>query len=233
LEERRIYLSSVGINMAKKPDEPLFVEPEFNEKDFLETEKERAKSTIVVFLIGALLGILSGYLDLLGYAYISVLLIIVFILFIARILQKMNIRIPKRTSHKFYTYAVLFFSWLIFWIIFLNAPFHTLTGPQFTNLEYNDSGVWTAVPNHSGTYSVSAGRISYKMYAYYIHPLNNSNVYLNYTPAGGTSSTPISSNLHNNYLYFNLTGTAGTTYDLYIDWHSNGKSGSDELVISA
>ena len=76
--------------MAKKPDEPLFVEPEFNEREFLETEKERAKSTIVVFLIGALLGILSGYLDLLGYAYISVLLIIVFILFIARILQNMS-----------------------------------------------------------------------------------------------------------------------------------------------
>jgi len=222
----------VGLDMAKKPDEPLFVEPEFNEKEFLETEKERAKSTIVVFLIGALLGILSGYLDLLGYAYISVLLIIVFILFIARILQKMNIRIPKRTSHKFYTYAVLFFSWLIFWIIFLNAPFHTLTGPQFTNLEYDNSGTWTAVQTHSGTYSISAGSTNYKMYAYYIHPLTNSNVSLDYTPAGGTSSTPISSNLHNNYLYFNLTGTAGTTYDVFIDWHSYGKSGTDELVIS-
>ena len=218
--------------MAKKPDEPLFVEPEFNEREFLETEKERAKSTIVVFIIGALLGIFSGYLDLLGYAYISVLLIIVFIIFIARILQKMNIRIPKRTSHKLYTYAVLFFSWLIFWIIFLNAPFHTLTGPQFTNLEYNNSGTWTAVSSHGGVYSISTGPISYKIYAYYIHPLNNSNVYVNYTPAGGTSLTPISSNLHNNYLYFNLTGTAGTTYDIYLDWNSYGRSGSDELVIS-
>ena len=218
--------------MAKKPEEPLFVEPEFNEREFLETEKERAKSTIVVFLIGALLGILSGYLDLLGYVYISVLLIIVFILFIARILQKMNIRIPKRTSHKFYTYAVLFFSWLIFWIIFLNAPFHTLTGPQFTNLEYNNLGTWTVVPTHSGTYSVSAGRTSYKIYAYYIHPLSNSNVSLDYINAGGTTSNPISSNLQNNYLYFNLTGTAGTTYDVFIDWHYYGKTGTDELVIS-
>lgn len=219
--------------MAKKPDEPLFVEPEFNEREFLETEKERAKSTIVVFIIGALLGIFSGYLDLLGYAYISVLLIFVFIIFIAKILLKMNIRIPKRTSHKLYTYAVLFFSWLIFWIIFLNAPFHTLTGPQFTSLEYKDSsGSWTAVASHNGVYSVSAGTISYKMYAYYIHPLNNSNVYVNYTPAGGTSSTSLSSNLHDNYLYFNLTGTAGTTYDVYLNWHSYGKSGTEEFVIS-
>ncbi|WP_393971036.1 hypothetical protein OXIME_001286 [Oxyplasma meridianum] len=217
--------------MAKKPEEPLFVEPEFNEREFLETEKDRAKSTIVVFLIGALLGILSAYLDLLGYAYLSVLLIIVFILFIAKMLQAMNIRIPKRTSHKFYTYAVLFFSWLIFWIIFLNAPFHTLTGPQFTSLEYDNSGTWTAVPNHSGTYNVPSGPVSYKMYAYYIHPFN---VTMNYVPAGGTSPISISSNLHNNYLYFNLTGNAGTTYDVYIHWYSNSnvKQTPFELTIS-
>ncbi len=220
--------------MAKKPDEPLFVEPEFNEREFLETEKERAKSTIVVFIIGALLGIFSGYLDLLGYAYISVLLIIVFIIFIARILQKMNIRIPKRTSHKLYTYAVLFFSWLIFWIIFLNAPFHTLTGPQFTNLEYNSSGTWTAVQYHNGVYSVSPGTLDYKIYAYYIQPLSNSNISVNYSIAGGSNLPPVNYHIQSNYLYFNLSEVdAGTTYDVFLHWNSYGKSGTDELVISA
>ena len=50
--------------MAKDKDQEIFVEPEFIEKDFLQSEKERAKSTIVMFLLAVALGLFSGYLFL-------------------------------------------------------------------------------------------------------------------------------------------------------------------------
>ena len=44
------------LRLFKDKDQEIFVEPEFIEKDFLQSEKERAKSTIVMFLLAAVLG---------------------------------------------------------------------------------------------------------------------------------------------------------------------------------
>ena len=52
---------------AKENKEPIFVEPEFDEKEFLIDERNRARSTLMVIAMAALLGLASGYMEIEGY----------------------------------------------------------------------------------------------------------------------------------------------------------------------
>ncbi|MGC8496890.1 MAG: hypothetical protein ACP5NL_02680 [Thermoplasmata archaeon] len=107
--------------MVKDKEELEFVEPEFNEKDFLIHEIEKGKATIVVFLLGLGIGFLSGYLEFVGLGVLSVLLGIAAIFLINPLYNSLNIKTDRRTKTiNVFIYLIL---WLIFWIVSINPPF--------------------------------------------------------------------------------------------------------------
>jgi hypothetical protein len=107
--------------MVKDKEEPEFVEPEFDEKNFLIQEIEKGKATIVVFLLGLGIGFLSGFLESIGLAVLSVLLGIAAIFLINPIYNSLNIKTDRRTKTiNIFIYLIL---WLTFWIVSLNPPF--------------------------------------------------------------------------------------------------------------
>lgn len=200
--------------MAKPKETTLFEEPEFDEREYIYFEKERAKAIVVVFVIGALLGFLSGYLQILGFWYFSVLIIFVFLLFLRHILSALKIKIPKKFTQKFLVGAEFFLTWLVFWIIFLNPPLNIVSGPQISDLQtYNTQTLQWANVSQSpiGVYHVSTGPHSFRLYTYYKTPI--SQVSLSYSQAGSTPTT-LSTNYNGNYIYFNLSGSYAAQYNL-------------------
>ncbi len=219
--------------MPKKKDEPLFVEPEFDERQFIYEEKERAKAIIVVFVIGALIGLLSGYFSLLGVWYYSILLLFVFLLFLRFILNGLRVEIPKRTSHRILMGGEFILTWLVFWILFLNPPIHVASGPQISDLQVQDSsGTWVnAHMQSSNVFQIAPTESSLRMHVSYKYEITS--IAVTQAPPGNPGNTQsVSSNYVGNYLYFNLTGTSTTTLLVTITAHSTEKSNTYSFTLN-
>ncbi|KAA8922768.1 hypothetical protein [Thermoplasma sp.] len=188
--------------MPKENEEPLVKIPEFDERKFLFDEKERAKSIVVIFIIGAIIGSISGYLQLIGYWYLSLILILVVLLFSEYILKGLGVQVSKKTSHRILLVGEFLLTWLVFWILVLNPPLNHVSGPEIANLQIASNGVWTSLAEKSGVYDVPIGSISLRVYMYAY-----SGVVYYKVMAYEAGSTPavIPSHLNNNYVYFNLT----------------------------
>ena len=194
--------------MAKEKAPPVFEEPEFDEKEYIRFERERAKSIIVIFIIGAILGLGSGYLEIIGLWYVSVLIIFVFLLFRGRILEALHIEVPKRASHKILVGGEFILTWLIFWIIFLNPPLHVASGPQISDLQVYQSGQWNDMSAATGNiYQIQQIQInsSLRLYTYYGAGIQN--VSITYAQATSPSLISALSGVHyaGNHIYFNVT----------------------------
>lgn len=214
--------------MAKVKDEPLFVEPEFDEREFIRNEKERAKSIIVVFIIGAILGGLSGYFNIIGLWYFSVLIIFIFLLFLKFILNALRIEMPKKASHKLFLGGEFILTWLLFWILILNPPAHVLSGPQISGLQFDaGGGNWTAVSEPSlNVYNLPVTDHSVRLYVNYKYPITS--VSITESQAGSTASpTTLPSHLSGSYVYFNLSGSTGTQNAKIITVTANSDHGSN------
>ncbi len=191
--------------MAKDKDQEIFVEPEFIEKDFLQSEKERAKSTIVMFLLAAVLGLFSGYLFLIGIWYVGLLLMFLFIISFKRLVQALHLKMPQRGSQVFILVMVFILTWIIFWTISLNPPVSSVGGPQVSSIQvYNPQiSSWSSLAESNGIYHYSItqnGVLSMRLYISYITTINNVTITVS---SGGSSASPVVFNYYNNYAYFN------------------------------
>jgi hypothetical protein len=186
--------------MAKQKSEPIFEEPEFDEREYLEGEKERAKTLVVAFVIGAVLGLLSGYIYVLGYGYLDILLIIVFLALLKQILSALKLTLPKRTWHWFLVGAEFLLTIIIFWTIFINPPITTVSNIQISPLYYNDNGSWVKLSESNGQYQVSPSLsvFSFKVYVNYNSPITNVTV-------SSTALINQSYSRSSHYEYFNVT----------------------------
>ncbi|MCL4345326.1 MAG: hypothetical protein M1375_01375 [Candidatus Thermoplasmatota archaeon] len=138
--------------MAKpKNDAPIFVEPEFNEKTYIREERDRAKSTILVFLLGIGSGLLEGFLQLEGLYYLSALLLLFLMYALFRLLKMMGLRVPERNSHKFYMIMVLLLTSILFWSVALNPPLSVNTSPSLS-LEIMEGGKYISVGQSNGEF---------------------------------------------------------------------------------
>ena len=167
--------------MAKDKDQEIFVEPEFIEKDFLQSEKERAKSTIVMFLLAVALGLFSGYLFLIGIWYVGLLLMFLFIISFKRIIQALHLKMPQRGSQVFILVMVFILTWIVFWTVSLNPPVSSVGGPQVSSIQvYNpQTSSWSALAQSNGIYHYSItqnGVLSMRIYVSYITTINNVNI---------------------------------------------------------
>ena len=143
---------NISRKMAKnKTDEPVFVEPEFNEREYIVEEKERAKTTVFVFILGILSGLLEGFLEMNGLYYLSILLFILTLLGLFKILPLLKLRIPTRNSHKFYLFMMVLLTSILFWSVALNPPISVNTQPALSLQQYS-SNSWISVNQSGGNY---------------------------------------------------------------------------------
>ncbi|MHB1709373.1 MAG: hypothetical protein ACYCT2_07865 [Thermoplasmataceae archaeon] len=217
--------------MVKPKAEPIFEEPEFDEREYLEGEKERAKTMIVTFVIGAFLGLFAGYIYLLGYGYLDILLIFVFIIFIKQILKGLGLTLPKRTWHWILVGGEFLLTVIIFWTIFINPPITTVSSIQISGLQYENSSGWVSPATTSNINVLgSPGSYSMRVYVNYNSPILNVTV---------TASSLTVVNQHYNsfthFDYFNLSAiSSATTYTVTITaMAENNVSSSAGFIIEA
>ena len=209
--------------MAKDKDQEVFVEPEFNEKEFLEYEKERAKATVVIFLIAAVLGLLSGYFFIIGIWYVGVLIVLGILVYFRKVFTALHLKLPQRNTHVFLLVMVFFLTWIIFWTIFLNPPISNIAGPQISNIQvFKSDGKWASLNETNGIYAFPIPHnndpISFRVYVSYIGSIQN--VSVSYSTAGGSPIT-LTSNYYDSYVYFNET-VSTATYDFTVSVLSHG-----------
>ncbi len=217
--------------MVKPKAEPIFEEPEFDEREYLEGEKERAKTMIVTFVIGAFLGLFAGYIYILGYGYLDILLIFVFIIFIKQILKGLGLTLPKRTWHWVLVGGEFLLTVIIFWTIFINPPITTVSSIQISGLQYNSSGSWIS-PATTSNINILGSPGSYSMRAYVNYNSPISNVTVTASPLTVVNEH-YSSLTH--YEYFNLSAiSSATTYTVTITaMAENNVSSSQNFIIEA
>ncbi|MEM0158029.1 MAG: hypothetical protein QW812_00765 [Thermoplasmataceae archaeon] len=219
--------------MAKNKDEPLFEEPEFDEREYIESEKERAKAIIFIFIIGAVIGLLSGYFQILGYTYISVILMLVFLVILSRVLKLLGVKLSARASHRIINYGEYILTWMLFWIVFLNPPIHTVSPPQIVGIQVLDlSGTYHNLTSSNQYDFINSytGSKEYVVFLSYRYPIQTAT--LNYSTSGNPTITPLSSHLVGSTLYFNLTWQISTLYNLDMYWSGGNHSGNLHFSIS-
>lgn len=205
--------------MPKPKNEPVFVEPEFSEEQFLRYERDRAKTTIVAFLLAIGSGFLEGYLQIIGLYYVSVLLFIFLFVGLAKILGYLKLPLPVRNSHKFYLFMVFLLASILFWSMALNPPVSLNTSPVLS-MQYDHNGTWTTINSSKGDYECS----------YHTSPFDlrnaisyNKNVIL-VSLTSSVKNSVMSHNQTGDYVYMHMAPEGvGTTLVLTTELESHGK----------
>ncbi|MCL4337139.1 MAG: hypothetical protein M1129_02390 [Candidatus Thermoplasmatota archaeon] len=213
--------------MAKPKENTLFEEPEFDEKEFLTIERDRGIGIIVIFVIGALSGVLAGYLQIQGYVYLSVLVMLAVLLVLTRILKTLGIKVSDKASHRIINYGMYIFTWLLFWIILLNPPLNVVSSPQIHTFQVDQNGTWTNLTtfNSTGDYSGLVGTNQYSIHLTYRYAFQPGTLYYKQ----GSSDVNVKYTGGPGYLNFTLTSSYGNAYNFYLDWSSNASSNPHPL----
>lgn len=237
--------------MAKDSEEQLLDLPDFDEREFLKSERNRAKAVVYFFLIGAGLGLLSGYLFVAHMWYFALLLIFVFLVFLRFIMEALGLEMPKTGGQRVFLVMELVLTWLVFWILFLNPPLSVVSDVQVSNIQVNENGSWVALKETgNNVYPWYIGDKSYNVTVSYAHPFTvtyvNETLYSSTASGNVISKGPISVNLNTvtvnelkSYLYFSIssgfTPNSGQYLDIQITAVSNGVShtSSFQLVLAA
>ena len=224
--------------MAKPKEEPVFEIPEFDETDFIRKERERAKAIILIFIMGLLTGFLAGYLQLLGYTDLSVIIMLVVLVFLGKILRFLKVKVSERTSHKFLNGAMYVLTWMLFWIVFLNPPLHIVSAPQISQADMHVDGKLVGLTQSSVNNFVTSSSLPGGTYSY---QLNLSSRYtftvssLDYRPASASSYAPLSSEhfyASNDTLTFSLTSSPSNEYYFQMHWSGDNRNGTVDFTIS-
>ncbi len=109
--------------------------PEFDEKKFKETERRKAKASMASFLFGILIAIISVVLWIHMDKSIRWPLVFLFAMasigFLAKILQFLKIDISSFSKKEWLSsISFYFFTWLAFFILFINPPFYDASPPK-------------------------------------------------------------------------------------------------------
>ncbi|MEM0155494.1 MAG: hypothetical protein QW597_02680 [Thermoplasmataceae archaeon] len=214
--------------MAKQKAEPIFEEPEFDEREYLEGEKERAKTLVITFMIGAIIGLFSGYIYILGYGYLDILLIIVFLVFLKQILNALKLTLPKRTWHWILVGGEFLLTIIIFWTIFINPPITTVSNIQVSGLQYQNNGQWVSPPSSNGQYQLSPAQsdFSFRVYVNYISPITNISL-----SSSALINSSYSSSSH--YEYFNVTlPPFGSSVTVTLTANASGRSITENFILT-
>ncbi len=214
--------------MPKPKNEPVFVEPEFSEEQFLRYERDRAKTTIVAFLLAIGSGFLEGYLQIIGLDYLSILLFIILFVGLAKILGALKLPLPVRNSHKFYLFMVFLLASILFWSMALNPPVSFNTSPVLS-LEYDHNGTWTSINSSKGNYECTYHTSAFELRNFISY---NKNVSLVKVTAS-LSSSILTYNQTGDYVYMRMAPQGvGSTNVITTELEVHGKLYNDTETIN-
>ena len=224
--------------MAKPKEEPVFEIPEFDETEYIRKERERAKAIIIIFLLGLLTGFLAGYLQLLGYTYLSVIIMLVVLVFLGKILRFFKVKVSELNSHKFLNGAMYFLTWMLFWIVFLNPPLHTVSAPQISQADIHVDGHLVAMTTNGVNNFVTPSSLPGGTYGY---QLNMSSRYsfnvtsLDYHSSSTSTFSAVPSMAYyssNDTLVFSFLSSPSNEYYFHLNWKGNGETGTVGFTVS-
>ena len=223
-------------------DEEEIKIPEFDEKKFKETEKRKAKTAFISFLFGIVIAIISQFLWIHLNKSIRWPLLFLFgisaIGFLGKTLQYLKVDIKKFSGKEWLgSISFYFFTWLAFFILFLNPPFYDASPPAIEIAvipeiqEINENvSIFAKVTDNAGVKDVKINLSGlhemekYKFHGYYI---------FNYS-GGNTSFEIIAKDINNHvsiqkgnvhfmrnviYLQSNKSITANETIKIFL--HKN------------
>jgi len=109
--------------------------PEFDEKKFKEAERRKGKTSVISFLFGIVMAVISRFLWSNMNAAIGWPLIFLFAVasigFLARILKYVKVDIKSFSKKEWLgSISLYFFTWLAFFILFMNPPFYDASPPK-------------------------------------------------------------------------------------------------------
>lgn len=109
--------------------------PKFDEEKFIRTEKQKIKTTILSFIFGTAISLISfGFWVLLHGSSLRWILVLLFGIFTAAWLKYLFIRLNidfESLGRKgiFSSYSIYFFTWLLLLIVLVNPPFYDDEAP--------------------------------------------------------------------------------------------------------
>ena len=146
----------------------VFTPPEFDKKEYIDNEINRAKAAIVPVLVAAVMGIVSAYIFLhLDRAYawpVSAAIGLSGFILVKFGYPLAGIDVGKLKNKDYVGHAFMyFFAWLAIFIIFLNPPFADYSAPAIEGVHLEgldtDTGNWT-------TYEAGGNYSEYRIVAF-------------------------------------------------------------------
>ncbi len=129
----------------------VFTPPEFDRKEFIEEEINRARAAILPIILAIAMGIVSAYLYLhmdKSYAWPMCAAIGLGAFALMKFIYPMGgVDVSKLKKKDIFGHAVMyFFAWLAVFIIFMNPPFADYAAPEIqdVHIEGYDGQNWTA-----------------------------------------------------------------------------------------
>jgi len=120
----------------KKEPKEVFKVPEFDEIEFMKTEMDNAKAAIITILYAIPIAIISFELTIFGLAVLGFVVGIFAIFMLKFVYTKLGINIKDFEKKTWLgNGALMFFTWLLFWILMLNPPFSDSADPSITRPE--------------------------------------------------------------------------------------------------
>ncbi len=224
--------------MAKPKEEPLFEIPEFDETDYIRKERERAKAIILIFIMGLLTGLLAGYLQLQGYTYLSVIVMILVLVFLGKILRFFKVKVSEKNSHKFLNGAMYILTWMLFWIVFLNPPIHVVSAPQISQADMHYDGHLVELSTTGVNSFVTSSSLPGGTYSYQLNLTSRYNFTVTSLDYRSSSSSTYSSisDAHffssNETLIFSFTSSVNNEYYFHMNWSGHNRSGTVDFTVS-
>ncbi len=139
----------------KKEEEYEFEMPKFDEKEFIEKEKSKAKTYFISFGFGIVMGIICHFAWVnispdMGWG-LAFLLAVCSIGFLAKILQILEVDISKFGKKEWLgSISFYFFTWLAIFILSVNPPFYDASPPGI------DDVVLPAIQQTGGSVLIAA-----------------------------------------------------------------------------
>jgi len=130
----------------KKEEKYEFKIPEFDEIDYMKKEMESAKVAIITIAFAIPVALLSYLLTLAGVSIIAFFVGILGIFCLRYLYPLLRIRTEDFDKKTWLgNAAMMFFTWLAFWVLLLNPPFTDLSRPTITEVKVSVGNNWMDV----------------------------------------------------------------------------------------
>ncbi len=145
----------------EEEEELEFVEPEFDEREYLKGEIKKGHGIFIIFLLAIVMGFVSAYLQVYVDVIVAFLVGILPLFAVNRILKFFRAEFSTRGT---WVFAILSFIliWIAIWSVGLNPPFNDLTPPQIRVVEVYNGTAWIEIYDYTKDVSENIKKVNWK-----------------------------------------------------------------------